>query len=409
MLNGRRGDAVALAMRIVVKVATITQADRLIPVSCAHIDSCLYSGQAGLDLAEHLVRLGARVAVSTTLNVGSLDLLHPELFRGDDETRRAGGRLMDAYVSMGCRATWTCAPYLLTRRPRFGEQIAWAESNAIVFANSVLGARTERYGDFIDVAAAVTGRVPYTGLHVESNRRGEMIFDVSGLRTDLRSAPSFFPVLGHLIGADTGDRIPVILGLPTSTSEDDLRALGAAAASSGGVALFHAVGITPEAPTLQAAIGEGANVPRVDVMIERLVAARKDLSTAPDGRIDAVSIGTPHLSVEGFRRLMPLLDSFPIHPDVMFYVSTSRHVLDKIRRLDWLRRCEEAGITLIVDTCTYATSMLEPDTEVVMTDSAKWAYYAPGTTGVEVVFGSLEDCVQSAAAGHVVRDDSVWQ
>ena len=162
-LDGDEGEAGALAMRIVVEMAGVMGADRLIDITGAHIDGCLYHGRAGVDFAERLVAGDARVRVPTTLNVGAVDLLHPEHARVDRAASEAGRRQMDAYVAMGCRPTWTCAPYQLPERPALGEQVAWGESNAIVFCNSVLGARTARYGDFLDACAAITGRVPLAG------------------------------------------------------------------------------------------------------------------------------------------------------------------------------------------------------------------------------------------------------
>jgi predicted aconitase len=139
LLSGHRGEAARIAMRIILEMARVAGAQRLIDVRSAHIDGCLYHGRAGLDFAERLASAGGRVVVPATLNVGSLDLLHPGLFRGDEETACLARRLMDAYVAMGCEPTWTCAPYQLPERPGLGEHVAWAESNAIVFANSVLG------------------------------------------------------------------------------------------------------------------------------------------------------------------------------------------------------------------------------------------------------------------------------
>ena len=162
-LDGGAGEALAAAMRMVVALARMVGAERLLPVTRAHIDSCLYHGRAGLDFAQALADAGGQVRVPTTLNVSSLDLRHPDRVRLAGEERAAAAALMDAYAAMGCRPTWTCAPYQLDDRPEFGEQVAWAESNAIVFANSMLGARTERYGDFIDICAALTGRVPDAG------------------------------------------------------------------------------------------------------------------------------------------------------------------------------------------------------------------------------------------------------
>ncbi len=176
-------------------------------VTRAHIDSCLYHGQVGLDFAERLLAGGASVTVPATLNVSSLDLLHPELVLLDDETRGRARRLMDAYVAMGCRPTWTCAPYQLPDRPAFGEHVAWAESNAIVFANSVLGARTNRYGDFIDICAAVTGRVPDHGLHTDEGRRATARFLLRRrLRPAPRSGPPRIPSSATSSGAGPGVR-----------------------------------------------------------------------------------------------------------------------------------------------------------------------------------------------------------
>src|ERR671918_1219752 len=233
MLGGAQGEAARLAMEIVVAMAESVGAERLVDIASGHIDGALYHGKVSLDFAERLVAGGGWVRVPTTLNVGSLDLLHPGLYRGDEDTARAGRRLMELYAEMGCRPTWTCAPYQKDARPAFGEHVAWAESNAIVFANSVLGARTDRYGDFIDICAAVTGRAPAAGLHLEEHRRGEVVFDLEAIPERLLAEDVLYPVLGHLVGRAAGTAVPVLTGLPPDVGEDRLKALGAAAASSG--------------------------------------------------------------------------------------------------------------------------------------------------------------------------------
>ncbi|MPZ68264.1 MAG: DUF521 domain-containing protein [Actinobacteria bacterium] len=409
MLAGDRGEAAALAMKILVEMAGISGAQRLIDVTGAHIDSCLFHGIAGLDFAERLAAAGGRVVVPTTLNVSSLDLIHPDLYRGSDEDRAHARRLMDAYVAMGCRATWTCAPYQLRERPALGEHVAWAESNAIVFANSVLGARTDRYGDFIDICAALTGRVPEAGLHLDANRRGTVLFDLTGVPGVLLDAEVLYPVLGHLVGgATTGTEIPVIDGLPHGASEDRLKALGAGAASSGAVALFHAVGSTPEAPDRAAAFGGREPSRTISVTVEDLKRARDQLSSiGVTEELGAVSIGTPHFSIDEFAELISLLDG-PVAPGIDLWVSTGRDVLAEVERRGWLADLEAAGARMVVDTCTYITPILEPKPGAVMTNSAKWAWYAPGNIGVDVVFGSLEECVRSAIEGRVWRDDALW-
>ncbi len=407
MLSGARGPAVALAMRIVVELGGVVGAERLIPIDAAHVDGCLYHGSAGLAFAERLLRDGARVAVPTTLNVGALDLLHPELYRGDPRTAELARRQMDAYLAMGCRPTWTCAPYLLPERPAFGRHVAWAESNAIVFCNSVLGARTDRYGDFIDVCAALTGRAPFAGLHRDERRRARIVMALRAVPDPLLRSDALFPVLGHLVGREAGALVPAIVGLPTDTTEDRLQALGAAAASSGAVAMFHAVGITPEAPTLEAALGGVEPSRTLEVTPARLVAARDELSTAPDGPIGAVCVGTPHLSLARIEELGGLLRSEG-PPRVPVYASAGRDVLARAERGGLLAPLREAGVTLVSDTCTYLAPIVREVPGPIMTDSAKWAWYAPGNIGAEVVLGSLRECVRSAALGRVWRDGELW-
>ncbi|HEX6262064.1 MAG TPA: aconitase X catalytic domain-containing protein [Actinomycetota bacterium] len=409
LLDGAHGEAGSLAMRILVRMARAQGAARLRDVTRAHIDGCLYHGRAGLDFARRMVEGGGRVAIPTTLNVASLDLLHPERYRGDPETARQARALMDAYVELGCRPTWTCAPYQLPdARPAVGEHVAWAESNAIVFANSVLGARTDRYGDFLDLCAAITGRVPDAGLHLDERRRGEVVFRVEGIGSGLLADPVLYPLVGHVVGTATGSRVPILVGLPGDASEDDLKALGAAAASSGSVALFHAVGLTPEAPTLDEALGGRPPLREEAIGRERLRAARDELTTARGDRLSGVSLGTPHFSVGEFRTLLDALDGERIHPDVECYVSTGRDVLAEVESRGWLAPVEAAGVRIVTDTCTYVTPIMRPG-GVVMTNSGKWAYYAPGNLRTATVFGSLEECVRSAVAGRVTVDEGLWR
>ncbi len=407
-LEGSHGEAASLAMRIIVDMAGVMGADRLIDITSAHIDGCLYHGRAGLDFAERLVAGRGRVTVPSTLNVGYLDLLHPDLYRGDVSTASDAKRQMDLYTQMGCRPTWTCAPYQLPERPAPGEHVAWAESNAIVFCNSVLGARTNRYGDFLDICAAITGRVPDAGLHRDEDRLAKWVVHLDGLPERLLTSYALFPILGHVLGKEVGSAVPAIVGLPSGTGEDRLKALGAAAASSGAVAMFHAVGITPEAPTLQVATG-GVEVPEIRVTLERLRAARDELSTATGDELGAVSVGTPHASPSELERLVGLLGrGAHVHEGVRFYVNTGRDVLNEAERKGWIGALEAAGVQVVTDTCTYITPILGEVRGAVMTDSAKWAWYAPGNIGVDVVIGSLEDCVLSAMTGRVVRDESIW-
>jgi predicted aconitase len=404
-LRGERGEAAALAMRIVVEMAGVSGAGRLIDVASAHVDGCLYHGIAGLEFADRLLAGGARVAVPTTLNVGALDLLHPDRYRGDPGMAANGRRQMDAYVAMGCRPTWTCAPYQLPERPAFGQHVAWAESNAIVFCNSVLGARTDRYGDFIDICAALTGRVPFAGLHRDDARRAGLVVTLEGISERLLASDALYPVLGHVLGREVGSEVAAIVGLPADTSEDRMKALGAAAASSGSVAMVHAVGVTPEAPTLEAATG-GEEVRELRVTTARLRASRDELSTDAPVRLGAVSVGTPHASLAELEGLAGLLGTDEVA--VPLYVNVGRDVLAEAQGRGLVPRLESLGVRVVSDTCTYISPVMDEVNGSVMTDSAKWAWYAPANLGVGVVIGGLEECVRSAVAGRVLLDETLW-
>jgi hypothetical protein len=220
-----------------------------------------------------------------------------------------------------------------------------------------------------------------------------------------------YGVIGHVVGQDAGSLVAAIVGLPADTTEDQLKALGAAAASSGSVAMFHAVGLTPEAPTLDAALGGQPPDQVVDISRDRLRRAWNELSTT-DGTVaplTEVSVGTPHFSFDQLARLDALLAGRSVNERVDMYASTGRDTLDRATDAGIAARLVHARVQLVTDTCTYVTSILRSARgSTVMTDSAKWAWYAPGNLGVKVVYGSLEDCVESAVAGRVVRRTPAW-
>jgi predicted aconitase len=411
LLAGAEGEAMRLAMRIVLRAAEIDAAAKLQDISFAHIDACFYNGQAHVDFARFMVENGARLAVPAWTNTSLVSRVDTEIRpEKDDPVVVSGARLlMDLYEQLGCEPVWTCAPYQLPGRPRLGDHIVGSESNAVTFYNSVIGARTNKYGDYLDVCAALVGRVPYSGMHTDEGRRGRVLFTLEGIPEALRREDIFHHVLGHRLGRVAQSRVPVIQGLPADTNEDQLKAISAAAAASGAVALFHAVGVTPEAPDLEAAFQGHEPDTRISLTPAELIEARDSLSSAGHGRLDMVAVGTPHFSFTEFARLVPLVDGRRVHDGTLFYVSTSRHVHALIEQEGWLRIQDSAGVRVIVDTCTYFTPAVRGCRGRVMTNSAKWAYYAPGMLAVESVFGTLEECVESAVRGEVWRNERLWR
>jgi predicted aconitase len=397
--TGRDGQGAAMAMRIVAESAALLGAPGLIPIASAHIDGALYHGDSGTLFAEALVEGGARVAVRSTLNVGALDLTGCSQVRLAEPMRSMARRLMEAYRKLGCEQSWTCAPYQAGHRPARGSDVAWGESNAVVFCNSVLGARTNRYGDFLDIACAISARAPDYGLHRAENRRGRLVFDLGALPAAFLASSHAWPILGSLYGREAGDAIGAITGVPSDPGEDALKAFGAAAASSGAVALFHIIGVTPEAPDLATALGGAAVEATIKVTPAMVADAQDRLSTAADvGRVDAVAIGSPHLSLAEFDELERLLAGRSLK--VPIHACTGRHVVTALDRDGRRRALEQLGVSVVADTCVVVTPIL-PDRAggVLMTNSGKFAHYAPGNTGYGVVYASLADCVESAVCG----------
>jgi predicted aconitase len=306
--------------------------------------------------------------------------------------------MMAAYRALGCEPTWTCAPYQAGHRPARGTDVAWGESNAVVFCNSVLGARTNRYGDFLDIACAIAGRAPDYGLHRPQNRTANVVFDVSSLPSRFLEADAAWPILGSLYGRELGDAVGVVAGVSANPGEDALKAFGAAAASTGAVGLFHVAGVTPEAPDVATALGrvEPAQIIRVDSQMVADARARLSTAEKPD-RIDAVAVGSPHLSAEELVRLERLIDGRRLA--VPIYACTGRHVLSTLSP-DRRRALEGAGVVLVADTCVVVTPIMPALAGgVLMTNSGKFAHYAPGNTGYSVLYGSLAECVESAVSG----------
>jgi hypothetical protein len=413
MLEGRCGDGARLAMSIIVRMADVLDAGELINISQAHIDGCGLMCDSGLEFAETLSRLGAKVSVPTTLNMIPIDLQNWRKQGVPEEFGYKATRIAQAYLNMGCIPTWTCAPYQGYLTPRYGQQVAWGESNAIAYANSVLGARTNRYADYMDICAAITGRVPKQGLHIKDNRKGQILIRLVGFDPALFAEDTFYPVLGYLVGQIAQDRVPVIEGLNAQVTSDQFKALAAAAASSGAVGLFHIISLTPEASTLEEAFQGGTPVQVIAVNPLDLLAARGDLSTNVDDgtKLDAVVLGCPHFSYAEFQQLARLIQSSggTLHPDTRMIILTSQMSYALLERGSFANVITGFGAEILLDTCIFHTPIVSSKAEAIMTNSGKCSYYTPGELGVKVAFGSMEDCVRSAVTGMVQREEKLWK
>jgi len=410
MLARAEGAAAGTALRIVVETAAMLGAKRLIEIASVHVDGCLYHGDSGTLFVEKLVEDRGAVRVPTTLNVGALDLACGAPVRLAPHEKEMARRMMQAYQRLGCTPSFTCAPYQAGHRPARGQDVAWGESNAVVFCNSVLGARTNRYGDYLDIAAALCGRAPQVGLHLPENRRAALAVDLSALPARLMEEDVFYPILGSWLGREVGSAVPCLTGLPADVAtEDRLKALGAAAASSGAVGLFHIAGVTPEASTLEEATQGTPPERTIHLSAAMLDAARRKLSTrdlAPDAPIQAVALGSPHFSLAECRSFLALAKGR--HARIPVYICTGRHVVARLEELGLRSELEACGVTIVADTCIVVTPMLPDGHGTLITNSGKFAHYTLPNTGWDAVYGSLGDCVETAVTGRFSRDDSLW-
>ncbi len=391
MLSGSRGEGVKFAMDTLVAVGEAFGAKRFIDIEWAHVASAYCNAQANIDFADKLIEWGTQVAVPTTLTTCSFDP------RTSADKNPLAAELIDLHTQMGCEPVMSCAPYHTRPEPGFGAHLAWCESSAIVYANSVLGARTERYVEFIDMCAAITGRVPEFGLHQTANRKATIVFNLHDIPEDWFADEWMYHSLGILVGSQSNELLPAICGLAPDTTVEQLRALGSAAASSGSVSMFHAVGITPEAPTLEAACQNVVPMRPIDIGPADIEAAATELCTPTEEGVTAVCVGSPHFSPAEFRHLTALLDGRQLH--VPLVASTSAATLTHLHESGQLSRLEESGVEIVTGRCTYYRPFAASLGCHVMTNSAKWAWYAPSDLDVAVTFASLSDCVERACGG----------
>jgi predicted aconitase/predicted aconitase with swiveling domain len=402
MLDGGAGQAVQQAMRIICAMAAQQGANCLVDVTQGHIDGCIYASPANLVFAERMADMGAMVCVPTTMNAISVDHANWRAQGVPNSFGDPAARLADAYVRMGCRPTFTCSPYLLASAPQAGETIAWAESNAVIFANTVLGARTPKHPDFLDLCIALTGRAPLSGVYLTENRRAQSIIDVE-LPDNVDDA--FWPLIGYLAGHAAPDRIPLLRGLASARpSKDDLKALCAAFGTTSAAPMLHVEGVTPEAEGAAGAGIEEKTITRAD-----MEEAWTRLNTGPE-QVELVAIGSPHASLTECRALAAALAGRKRRPDVAVIVTAGHQVIAEARADGTLGNLEQSGVRIVPDLCWCSISepVFPTRTRTLITNSGKYAHYGPGLSNRVVRFGSLADCVEAAVTGGVPARLPVW-
>lgn len=408
LLDGSGGVARARAMELLVDYGRILGADRLVettnvagvPGQATPFLRAFFEpegGQAAIfsrfdldcDVVFDVPLAGVRTAC---LQSGVDPLGWQEL--GKPEAAFIASRDAEAYAgSLGVEMLRTCTPYLAGNVPVFGEHCAWMESSAVIYANSVLGARTNTEGRHSTSAAMLVGRIPYWGLHRPENRKAQ---DHVHVKVPVESVFEW-GMLGYFVGEVAGEAIPVLDGALSQPDVVRLKHFGAAAASSGGVELYHLVGITPEAPTLTAALGDS----RPDTIIYDETARRRVWESlnanGTDEAVDFVMLGCPHAAIEQMREVAGLLDGKQVTSRL--WIFTSRAVRDQAAAEGLLRVITAAGGHVLTDTCSAIGNAVPPGTRVVALDSAKQAHYLPAMMGIEAWFGTTAECIDAAITG----------
>ena len=390
MLNGQEGEAKKLAMEILTQVGDSMDADSFVEI--ASVQAMAHFGSlhiAGRDWLEKLACLGGKCCVPTTQDPASIPFSHWKEMGYDEEYAKNQYRLAEAIMKLGEMPKWSCTPYYQGSVPRLGQNIAWAESSAVSFANSVLGARTNRTPAGIAICAALTGRMPRYGLYLPENRRAQIKITVEAGEL----TPLDYNTIGIITGKLAGAKIPAIYGLPQSATNDDLKYLGASAASSGSVALYHADGITPEAILTDVFAGKAPE--------EEMVITRKDIDDAAEkmtstgaGEPQLAVVGCPHYSSEEVIRLARMIEGKKVADGKAFWVFTTAETESLMERMGMKAVLEEAGVRIMAQTCL-VISPLVGGYENLITDSGKFASYLPSEHSIKIRYASAEECVKA--------------
>lgn len=407
-LSGTHGEATRLAMKILIRTASLMGARDLMSVRQCHIDGAWY-GPGSVSFGLRLRDMGGRFRVPATINALTVDQKRWRDLGVDDGFGTACEDLAKAFVDMGGSVSFTCAPYLLDSAPRLGDAVAWGESNAVAYANSVLGARTMKNANMLEALIALTGRAPRAGVYLDKNRLASVWIRAPAADG---ADDSFWPVLGYAVGAVAVNRIPVITGLEHSKPiSDDLKAFAAAFATSSSAPMFHMVNVTPEAPTLEAACAKGALPERVDIDREALWACWQEFNHGSSSRkVDLVTLGNPHFSLLEMKKLASLCrgrtKSASVH--VMVTCGRAQHAL--ATQAGYVEELEAFGVRFLTDACwcSIRDPVIPKKARVIMTNSGKYVHYGPGLTGREFCFGSLDMCVEAACEGRSTGGAPGW-
>jgi len=386
ILNGEQGEVMGRLFRLLTRLGEIYNADKMIPVGSVQVAGVSYKsiGDPGLAFLEDIAKQHVKVKVLTFLNPAGMDLEHWKELGFPKDFAENQLRIMDAFKDMGIVVTSTCTPYLAGNLPRFREHIAWSESSAVSFSNSVIGARTNREGGPSALAAAICGLTPNYGLHLWENRQPTMKITVDA---NLSYAADF-GALGYYVGKQVKNKIPYFTGIP-DVNTDFLKALGAAMAASGAVALYHIEGLTPEADLV-----ENKNLETIHVSQQDLDETYETLNQGKDP--DIIIFGCPHASLREIATLAEQVQGKQLKKPV--WICTSRLMKEASDRMGFTEIIEDAGGKIVADTCMVVSPIEQMGYKTTAVNSGKAANYLPGFCKQEVVYNNMHKLIKEALA-----------
>ena len=410
MLDGKYGEMRKKALQVLMDLAEYQGVDEFVEVTLCHSDNAVYMGEAAADFIEFLGNSGVKMAVPTTTNACSVDM-HKWYEQGFDPiVANAIRRMEAAHDKLGAIPTWTCAPYQSCVQPTFGQQIVSAESNVICYYNSVIGARTNRYAGPLELLGGIAGRVPYAGLHRKENRYAEGLIHLEPeIKVEWFEDGELYNLVAYAYGSIVGNKVWAIDGMPKRNRNENLRDFSATAASSGGIALYHMIGVTPEAQTQEMAFDGKKPQYEETIGVKDILEAERQL-TNPDvtEQIDIILLGCPHCSYDECRRIVDMFHGRRVSDNLEFDITVGRDTADRLMDTGVHDELARLGITIYKEGCALETQVKKRGIHTMMSNSGKFGTYSFGLTGIQPVFGSLKECIETAVAGKLVKERKPW-
>lgn len=393
MLAGEEGLGTQKAMELLVYLAEkVFDAEKMLTCTSSHcLDFTCWE--------DELLESEAKIRTMATNNPRMA--INGELWKKmgvPEKVKRKEEKIDHLYESLGLTLLYTCVPYLLGNAPRFGQHFSWGGSSGQVYCNSILGARGNREAGPANLAAAITGRTPEYGLHLTENRYGQITVGFDGFafkdlsKTDIAA-------MSYCVGEQVVEKIPVFTGIPRPLTTEQVKTITYPLPVGGAVQMYHIVGVTPEAPTLENALGGNKPEDKIQVGLKDIKGTYEKLCTTSEEKVDLVIFGCPHCTYDELREIASLLEGKKVHKKVHLWACTSKPIKLVAERMGIVKTIEGAGGLVVTDTCAIMPWAYHPEIDVVATNSSKIAFFGSGLTDAGLLFGSPKKCIDAAITG----------